>query len=501
MEKKNYVVAIDIGTSEVVIAVGTLAEGGLVNIETIVTEPCEGMLAGLVDNNQMVSESLRRARVRAEQQAGIAITDAYVSISGKFVRCARYTDHVFVDAKDACISQLDVNALSERMRSVKSADGEVIMDHYPITYKGTSGVEMKNPVGCYSPQLSSTYNFILCEHAAKDRLFRVFMSAGIKIRHLYAGAAVVGESVVNSDEKEEGVAVVDIGSGVTDVAVYHGGVLRYIAAIPMGGSVVNSDIRVYAGTIPAKMVEKLKRRYGSAMVDMTPDERIELHSGNRIIKPIQRLNLASVIEARMAEIAEFVWAEIRESGYAKKLAAGIILTGGGSELSHVADLFQRVTGLEVRVACAEMGITSASLEAVSSPSRTLAVSLLLRGAKVGACPVGVLQAATPAKSESNDDVVTTPPAKTETSNVTTGGSTVTASDEVKTQGTSVGGGKATTQDIDDDDWESEGDEVEDDENGKSSSRGFWFKVKTGVKEWFDDAFKPSADTMDEDDPL
>lgn len=501
MEKKNYVVAIDIGTSEVVVAVGTLAEGGLVNIETIVTEPCEGMLAGLVDNNQMVSESLRRARVRAEQEAGIAITDAYVSISGKFVRCARYTDHVFVDAKDACISQLDVNALSERMRSVKSADGEVIMDHYPITYKGTSGVEMKNPVGCYSPQLTSTYNFILCEHAAKDRLFRVFMSAGIKIRHLYAGAAVVGESVVNSDEKEEGVAVVDIGSGVTDVAVYHGGVLRYIASIPMGGSVVNSDIRVYAGTIPAKMVEKLKRRYGSAMVEMTPDERIELHSGNRIIKPIQRLNLASVIEARMAEIAEFVWAEIRESGYAKKLAAGIILTGGGSELSHVADLFQRVTGVEVRVACAEMGITSDSLETVSFPSRTLAVSLLLRGAKVGACPVGVLQAATPAKKELEEEIVTPPPTKVVTQNVTEGGSTIVVVDEVKTQTTSVGG-NAIPSKIDDDDWDSEdGEEIVDDEGGNSGSSSLWDKVKTGLSNWLDNAFKPSADTIDEDDPL
>ena len=228
MEKKNYIVAIDIGNSEVVIAVGSLAEEGVVNIETIVAENCDGMMAGLVDNSQMVTDSLRRAREKAEQQVGIAITDAYVTISGKFVRCARYTDHVFVEDADNCSSQRDVNALSERMRNVKSADGEVIMDHFPINYKGTSGSEMKNPVGSYSPQLSSTYNFILCDSMAKDRLLRVFMGAGIKIRQLYAGAAVIGESVVNNDEKEEGVAVVDIGGGVTDVAVYYGGVLRYM---------------------------------------------------------------------------------------------------------------------------------------------------------------------------------------------------------------------------------------------------------------------------------
>jgi cell division protein FtsA len=169
VEKKNYIVAIDIGNSEVVIAVGSLAEEGVVNIETIVAENCDGMMAGLVDNSQMVTDSLRRAREKAEQQVGIAITDAYVTISGKFVRCARYTDHVFVEDADNCISQRDVNALSERMRNVKSADGEVIMDHFPINYKGTSGSEMKNPVGSYSPQLSSTYNFILCDSMAKDR--------------------------------------------------------------------------------------------------------------------------------------------------------------------------------------------------------------------------------------------------------------------------------------------------------------------------------------------
>ena len=193
--------------------------------------------------------------------------------------------------------------------------------------------------------------------------------------------------------------MVDIGSGVTDVAVYSGGVLRYIATIPMGGAVVNADIRAYAGTIPVKMIETLKRRYGSAVVDITPDELITVKSGSRAIKPIQRLNLAAVIEARMSDIAEYVWSEIKESGYAKKLAAGIVLTGGGSALDHLADLFQRVTKQEVRVACAEMGVATEALEMVASPNLTMAVSLLMRGAKVGPCPVGVLRTPTPAMVE------------------------------------------------------------------------------------------------------
>lgn len=387
---KSYIVAVDIGSSEVVVAVGSLAEGGVVNVETIVTEHTEGMAAGLVDNSQLVTDALRRALARAEEQAGIAITEAYVSISGKFVRCARYTDYVFVKDAENRISQLDLTALhEERMSNVKAADGETIMDFFPLCYKSDAGVEMKNPVGCYSKQLSSTYNFILCENMAKDRLRRVFLDAHVKVRGLYAGAAVVADSVVNSEEKEEGVAIVDIGSGVTDVAIYYGGVLCYIASIPMGGSALNTDIRIYDGHIPPRYIENLKRELGSAVVSLTPDEVIQVRSRNRTIKSILRLNLASVIEARMTDIAEYVWSEIREAGYAKKLGAGIVITGGVADLANVANLFQQVTGQDARTACAEIGITSESLEKVSSPNVTLAVSLLLRGAQMGPCPVGV----------------------------------------------------------------------------------------------------------------
>ena len=328
MDNKSYIVAVDVGSSEVVVAVGSPNEGGVLEILTVVSEPTDGVSAGLVDNSKSVGQALRRARERAEQDVRIAITDAYVGISGKFVRCARYTDHVFVEDVENCISQRDVNALMERMRNVKAADGEVIMDLFPLSYKGDAGTEMRNPVGCYSKQLSSTYNFILCEHMAKDRLRRVFLDAGIKIRGMFANAAVMADSVVSTDEKEEGVAVVDIGGGVTDVAVYYGGALRYIASIPIGGSAVNADIRAYG--IPEKQVEKLKKRYGTAVADLTPDDIIQVRNSSRSLKSILRLNLAAVIEARMTDIAEYVWNEIRDAGFGKKLSAGIVLTGGGA---------------------------------------------------------------------------------------------------------------------------------------------------------------------------
>lgn len=510
MENKSYIVAVDVGSSEVVVAVGSYGEGGVVNIECVVAEPTEGVTAGLVDNNQIVASALIKARQAAEQKVGVAITDAYVSISGKFVRCARYTDHVFVEDVENCISQRDVNALRERMENVKAADGEIIMDFFPINYKSDMGVEMKNPVGSYSKQLSSTYNFILCERSAKDRFRRVFLDAGIKIRGMYASAAVVAESVVNSDEMQEGVAVVDIGSGVTDVAIYYGGVLNYIASIPIGGSAVNNDIRLFNGYIPPKTVESLKRRYGSAVVSLTPDELIQVRKGNRAIKPIARLNLAAVIEARMTDIAEYVWNEIREAGFAKKLSAGIVLTGGVADLKNVADLFNRVTGQETRVACAEIGVATESLEKVSSPNYTLAVSMLLRGAKVGACPVGVLHTpAQPVQPVERETIVQQP---RQSAGVGAGVAGVagmagaagaaaqprSVNDSFGTQPTDERAAQSVTQRVatpklstpDVDDYDDDDDDFEDD---VKSGGGFFGKIKG----WFDDAFRNPDEEEDE----
>lgn len=503
MEKKNYIVAIDIGSSEVVIAVGSINENGSLEVQAIVSEPTEGVTAGLVDNNEFVADALRRARVKAEEQAGIAITDAYVSISGKFVRCARYTDHVFVEDAENCISQRDVKALRERMYNVKAADGEVIMELFPLLYKGDAGVEMKNPVGSYSKQLSSTYNFILCERSAKDRFRRVFLDAGIKIKDMFASAAVVGESVVTNEEKEEGVAIVDIGSGVTDVAVYYGNVLTYIASIPIGGSAINNDIRHFNGYIPVKTIENLKKRYGSAVAEMTQDDLIQIRKGSRAIKPISRWNLAAVIGARMTDIAEYVWNEIREAGYAKKLSAGIVLTGGGASLEHVAELFNKVTGQEVRVACAEIGVDSTSLEMVSSPNMTLAVSMLLRGAKEGACPVGILHTPMPkvvmqeppvaqhtAQQPSQPAAQPTQVAEPQTLNQRYG-----AAAEPTTPVPPVAPPTATPLSDNTDDYDDDEEDDDDIQRGGFFSR--WWKNK--IKKGLDDAFRNPEDEDDGDD--
>ena len=387
MEKKNYTVAVDLGSSNVVVAVGEKAAEGQMEVASIVSKPVEGVNAGKIENIELVSRAIREAMSEAEEQLGIRITEAYAGISGDFVRCARHTDHVFVYDPQNGVNQKDVDALFDRMRNVQAPDDETIMERVPQNYVVDDNQEVKNPVGSFGKKLSSTFNFILCLRTPMQRLDMALKRLGIKMLGVTSNAIATAEAVLLPDEKEEGVAVVDIGGGVTDVAVYYRNVVRYIATIPMGAMAINRDIRTMS--VPEKHVESLKQKYGSAVADLAPEDKLIRVNGRtaREAKDILLRNLATVIEARATDIAEFVLQEIRDSGYAGKLAYGIVLTGGSAKLKDVDELFRRVTGMDVRIASAETGVAEESREKVVDPAYATAVGILLKGAEQGACAV------------------------------------------------------------------------------------------------------------------
>ena len=387
MERKNYTVAVDLGSSNVVVAVGEKAAEGQMEVASIVSKPVEGVNAGKIENIELVSRAIREAVSEAEQQLGIRITEAYAGISGDFVRCARHTDHVFVYDPQNGVNQKDVDALFDRMRNVQAPDDETIMERVPQNYVVDDNQEVKNPVGSFGKKLSSTFNFILCLRTPMQRLDMALKRLGIKMLGVTSNAIATAEAVLLPDEKEEGVAVVDIGGGVTDVAVYYRNVVRYIATIPMGAMAINRDIRTMS--VPEKHVESLKQKYGSAVADLAPEDKLIRVNGRtaREAKDILLRNLATVIEARATDIAEFVLQEIRDSGYAGKLAYGIVLTGGSAKLKDVDELFRRVTGMDVRIASAETGVAEESREKVVDPAYATAGGILLKGAEQGACAV------------------------------------------------------------------------------------------------------------------
>ena len=385
MERKNYIVAVDLGSSSVRVAVGEKTDGGLMEIACVVSKPVEGVRAGKIENIELVSQAVCEAFGEVEEQLGIHITEAYAGISGDFVRCARHTDHVFVYDPQNGVNQKDVDALFDRMRNVQAPDDEMIMERVPQNYAVDDDREVRNPVGSFGKKLSSTFNFILCQRTPMQRLEMALKRLGIRTLGIIPDALATPESVLLPDEKEEGIAVVDVGAGVTDVTVYYRNVVRYVVSIPMGASAINRDIRTLS--VPEKHVESLKRKYGSAVAELASDEKLIRVNGRtaREAKDILLRNLATVIEARATDIAEFVLQEIRDSGYADKLAYGIVLTGGSAALKDLDELFRRVTKMDVRVALPETGITEASKERVADPACVTVVGLLLRGAAQGGC--------------------------------------------------------------------------------------------------------------------
>ena len=387
MERKNYTVAVDLGSSNVVVAVGEKAAEGQMEVASIVSKPVEGVNAGKIENIELVSRAIREAMSEAEEQLGIRITEAYAGISGDFVRCARHTDHVFVYDPQNGVNQKDVDALFDRMRNVQAPDDETIMERVPQNYMVDDSQEVRNPVGSFGKKLSSTFNFILCLKTPMQRLDMALKRLGIKMLGVMSDALATPEAVLLPDEKEEGVAVVDVGGGVTDVTVYYRNVVRYVASIPMGASAINRDIRTMS--VPEKHVESLKQKYGSAVAELAPEDKLIRVNGRtaREAKDILLRNLATVIEARATDIAEFVQQEIKDSGYAGKLAYGIVLTGGSAKLKDLDELFRRVTGMDVRVAVPETGITGESKEKVADAAFSTAVGILLKGAELGGCAV------------------------------------------------------------------------------------------------------------------
>ena len=369
------------GSSNVVVAVAEKLEDGNLALRALVSKPLKAgdVVAGQIENINQVGEAVVAAFNEAGQEANIRITEAFAGVSGEFVRCARHTDYVFVSNPQNCVSEQDVAKLFDRMRNLQAPEKEVIMEHIPQNYVIDDRREVRDPNGSFGRKLSSTFNFVLCATTPMERVGLAFKRAGVELADVLPNVLSAGESVLNDDEKEEGVAVVNLGAEVTDVTIYHGGVVRYVASIPMGANVINQDIRAMG--VPERYIENLKLRYGSAVSELvSSDKLIRVNGRARITHDILQYNLAAVIESRVMDIIEFVTDELQISGYADRLGYGIVLTGGSANLKEIDLLFHKATKMDVRVALPEFGFTPESLEIALDPSYATVAGLLLRAA-------------------------------------------------------------------------------------------------------------------------
>lgn len=391
MEKKNYIVGIDIGSSNIVMIVGSKNEVGEMVVEAIAERASKGVNAGKIENINLVSECVKEVKSELEERLKIRISEAYAGFSSPLVRCAPLSDHVYIREPQNGISQTDVDALFLRMKEVVAPENEVILERVPQKYV-VGGVDVADPVGTFGSNLAATFNFILCEKTPLERLKMVFRHSGMALAGLFVNPMITAEALLSEDEKSEGVAVVDIGGGSTDVTVYHGNIIRHVATIPMGANSINHDIHTHG--VPDRDVERLKRKYASAIAEVVPEQKfIQIPSmGHRSKAGVLLRNLAAIVEARLTDIAEFVKDEIKDSGYARRLPFGVVLTGGSAAIENIDELFRRVLGCDVRVASASYGLDEDSRNGIETPEYTAAVALLLKGAEHGPCMVSTLYA-------------------------------------------------------------------------------------------------------------
>lgn len=370
MENGQYIAAVDLGTTKVVIAVGRRVEKNKVEIVAIKETLSDGVIKGDVRNLELAHQAIKDVKTQIEQELGILIHEVVIGISGKHIQCTNSTGYVVVQNSDHGFSEVtasDVERLNAEMKKSSTEIGKTIIDVIPQVYRVDEEGDISEPVGMEGRRLEAKFNVIVGDDKAIERLTRCFKKAGLTILSPLLQPVSSAEAVLSEDEKELGVAVVDIGGGTTDVCIYYDKVIRHIAVIPIGGNVINNDIKSFG--ILNKHVEKLKTKFGEAIAAKAPAESyIKIQGVNgQAAKQIAIKALAGIIEARMFDIIEYVKNEIDKGTSGVKLGAGIVLTGGGATLKNLDLLFKQKLGCDVRVANPTSHLTKESIEKVANP--------------------------------------------------------------------------------------------------------------------------------------
>ncbi len=374
--------AVDLGSNSVVVAVGSRT-GGRINVESVMIEPSAGVEGGEVKNVESASAAIRRAVEKTEEALGIRISEACTGLSGSHISCAKHPYYVHVAGKDGEISAADVRLLNDSMRNIQAPEGYRLMHVVPQHYTVDEEEEIMDPVGRFGKTLGSTFNLVIGKTTIIQRLEKALQKAGLGVSRIFINPLAMAEAVALPDEKAMGVAVVDIGAGTTDVCIYLGGIVRHVSVIPMGSDAVNKDIQAYG--IMERYVEELKTKYGCAVAEMVDGEK-KVKVPSRLpndYKEVSFRNLAAIIEARMTDIVDYVIQEIEAAGYSGRLGAGIVLTGGGAMLQEVAALFEKKTGMDVRIAAPNVMVSAESKELAADLRAAAAVGLLWQGMTAG----------------------------------------------------------------------------------------------------------------------
>ena len=387
MEQENIAVGLDIGTTKIVAMIGRYNEYNKVEILGIGKSKSLGVHRGVVNNITQTIQSVQQAVQEAESVSGIKIKDVVVGIAGQHIRSLQHSDYITRHNSEEVIDAQDIDSLCNQVHKLVMLPGEEIIHVLPQEFKVDGQSEIKEPIGMYGGRVEANFHVVVGQVASIRNIGRCVKSAGLNLDRITLEPLASANAVLSQEEKEAGVALIDIGGGTTDLAIFKDGIIRHTAVIPFGGNVITEDIKEGCSIIE-KQAELLKIKFGSAWPGENKDNEIVSIPGLRGREPkeITLKNLSKIIHARVVEIIEQVYLEIKNYGHEeqkKKLIAGIVLTGGGSQLKHLKQLVEYITGMDTRIGYPNEHLAGDSDAETTSPLYATAVGLVMNSLEHG----------------------------------------------------------------------------------------------------------------------
>jgi cell division protein FtsA len=379
-QRNNILAAIDIGTTKIVTIVGQLNDDAKLEIIGLSKTPSKGVKRGAVLNIEEAVSAIRYTVEEVQKQVGFTIKEAYVGIAGQHIKSLRNRGYIMRDSYEEEITKSDTDHILAEMYKISIQPGEEIIHVLPQNYVVDNETGVKNPIGMFGKRLEGNYHIVIGQTTSARTIERCVNRVGIQVKQMILEPLASSMAVLTNDEIEAGVALVDIGGGTTDIAVYHDDVIKHSAVIPFGGNVITKDI-MEGCSILNKHAEQLKIQYGSALGDLAEEAKVVAVPGisGREPKEVSIKSLAYIIQSRMEEIIDAFIYQLEESDCIENLTAGIVLTGGGSMLRHLPQLVKYRTGLDVRIGKPDVQFASNDLKEVNHPMYSTSVGLLLKG--------------------------------------------------------------------------------------------------------------------------
>ncbi|HIP32502.1 MAG TPA: cell division protein FtsA [Crocinitomicaceae bacterium] len=378
----KIIVGLDIGTTKIACFVGSKNEHGKIEILSMGKTESLGVMRGIVSNIDKTIRSIEGAVKEAEERIDgtLKIDTVNVGIAGQHIKSIQHRGILTRDNLENEISQKDIDRLIEDMYKLAMPPGEKIITVLPQEYIIDNEQGIKDPIGMSGVRLEANFHIITGNIGASMNIHKCVERSGLTVKNIILEPIASADAVLTEEEKEAGVVLVDIGGGTTDVAIFHEGIIRHTAVIPFGGNAITEDIKEGC-TIMKRNAEKVKQQFGSAIASETQENVVVAIPGlpGRPAKEITLRNLASIIQARMEEIIEMVHFEIKNSGFEKKLIGGIVVTGGGSQLDHITQLFEYVTGMDARLGYPTEHLANTNNEIIKSPMYATGIGLVLKG--------------------------------------------------------------------------------------------------------------------------